>query len=189
MSSYFSELFYSPLVGEQYKSTAAKYKLYIPVNDSGTSISYDLTKDRALPIVTADKSNGYYSPGLLKGEDYHKFSLASGCFMNHDYTSSALYGWTQDYATLLGNNAFFRPRTNSSKMEILAFKVNSLQAQVSELKQVLIKLLAGTDEHVAINHLRVNKISFIDKPVNYEGNFTEFDDNYMKQDLFTTTIQ
>lgn len=188
ISSYFSELFYSPLIGEQYKPASAKYKLYIPMNDSGTLTYYNLTKDRTLPIVTANKSNGYYSPGLLKGEDYHKFSLASGCFMNHDYTSSNLYGWTEQYYVLSSNNAFLRPRTDSSKMEILAFKVNSLQAQVAELKRVLNDLLEGTDEHVAINHLRVKQISFVDT-ANYQVDFSKFDENYMKQDLFTTTIQ
>lgn len=188
ISSYFSELFYSPLMGEEYKSTAAKYKLSIPVKDNGTLISYDLTANCTLPIVTADKSNGYYSPGLLKGEDYHKFSLASGCFMNHDYTSSALYDWTEQYYVLSSNNAFLRPRTGSSKMEILAFKVNSLQAQVAELKRVLNNLLEGTDEDVVIRHLRVKQISFVDT-ANYQVDFSKFDDHYMKQDLFTTTIQ
>lgn len=184
ISVYFNSVFYNPMTGQD--STSARNPLLIPTRDDGTQkYVYDLATSYTLPIVTANKSNDYYSPGLLKGEDYHKFSLASGCFMNHDYTDSDLYGWTQDYNTLLGNNAFFRPRTNSSKMEILAFKVNSLQAQVAELKQVLIKLLAGTDEHVAINHLRVKQISFVDT-ADYQVDFSKFDEHYMKQDLFTT---
>lgn len=188
ISSSLKQILVGPLNNLSYSSTYAKYPLHIPKNDTGNEeFIYDLTEKITIPFVGKD-GMGNYMPGLIKGRDYHKFSVVSDCFMDHKYhsTGPSSADWVEDYATLLANDAFLTPRDGSSRMEILAFKINSLQAQVAELKKILNNLLAG-EADVVIKDLKVNHISFVSN-ANSQIDFSNFDERFMKQGIITTII-
>lgn len=144
------KLFHISRIGEHFLVDAqAKNYIAVPTADDKTSEDvYDLTSNVTLDFASSG-GKGDYKPGLLKGIDFAKFRSVADKF---DTTSITGSSWVTGSANSLA--------AQSTPMDVLVFKINQLQLQVSTLEAIINELFSENSTHV-IGKLNVKHINFV----------------------------